>query len=147
MQEWDEGDLIRWWYRDTKGMFEPYWCKSQFAIYENSRFRDTYWHSNSDRWCLPLKDCEWEYLGNLNSFRIVSPYELAYYDEADRLDISHPNAQGMTYVRKSAKKSVGAISQALKQQLDEAQAKLRSAQWEIERIEEKLQNVTTETYL
>jgi len=147
MQEWKDGDVIRWWYKDTQGMFDPYWCKSQIAIFADGGFTDTYWSYTSDRQGVHLPACEYIYLGNLNDYRPLAEYERVYYNDSDLLDLSHPNNSRNLYVKKTASKSVVAIEKALKDKLKEAQDKLKSSLWEVKRIEEKLQNVTADTYI
>lgn len=143
-------DVCRWKYKDTKGNF-AYWCKSKIAIYnaKKQRWFDTYWGSTSDRFSFCDADSAFEknIVANLDEYEKCSSYDLDYYDETDTLNLSHANNRGVYYLRIGAVKSVDKIRSALQSQLEEAQAKKLSAEYEIERISKKLENVTLDTWI
>lgn len=146
-----QNDVCMWYYKDTTNRFEPYHCKSRIAIYneDKQKWFDTFW-SGADNFAFPDGDecIETKYLGNLDDYRACSHYEFDYYDSKDCLDITHKNmSRGGFYIRKDAVKSVDKIRKVLERQLEDAEYKKRSADYEIERIKEKLQNVTPDTWI
>ena len=146
-----QNDVCEWYYKDTNKKSEPYWCKSCIAIYneEKQKWVDTYW-SGCDNFGFPDNDpsIEINYLGNLDDYRACKSYDFDYYDLKDCLDITHKNmSRGGFYVRKDAVKSMDKIRKVLERQLEDAEYKKRSAEWDIERIKQKLQNVTPDTWI
>lgn len=146
--QFKDGDVIRWSYKSTAGMFEPYWCKSQFAIFKNGEFRDTYWYSLPDQHILILDHIEFRYLGNINDYRLTpGSYELDYYDDADILNLSHSNSAREFYVKKDAKKSVQKIRRKLEEELKKKRSSIDALNYDIESIKKKLENVTENTWI
>ena len=144
-------DVCRWNYKDTDGLFEPYWCKSRIAIYDEDlqRWFDTFWGSVSERFSFGDDNIKFEkhILGNLNDYKPCKIYDFDYYDEKDLLNLSHSNKSGLYYLRIGAVKSVDKIKAVLQVNLEKAEAKKQSLEYEIKRIKEKLQDVTPNTWI
>lgn len=145
--EYKDNDVCRWQYKNTGGMFEPYWCKSQIAVFKAGTWFDTFWSNELDRFPLPAKNIEIRYLGNLDDFKPCKSYDFDYYDDKDCLDLSHSNNSGQYYARKDAVKSVDKIRAVLENNLRDAESKKQNAEYEIQRIKEKLENVTPDTWI
>lgn len=145
--EYKDNDVCRWSYKDTTGSSVPYWCRSQIAVFKAGTWFDTYWSSNPDRKGLPVENIEIRYLGNLDDFKPCKSYDFDYYDDKDCLNLSHRNNSGEYYIRKDAVKSVDKIRAVLENNLWNAESKKQNAEYEIQRIKEKLENVTPDTWI
>jgi hypothetical protein len=145
--QYKENDVCRWSYKDTTGKFEPYWCKSKIAVFKGDCWRDTFWSSSADNAVLPENEVEIEYLGNLDDYKSCNRYDFDYYADKDCLNLSHSNNSGQYYIRKDAAKSVDKIRVTLLRELCKAEEKKQSAEWDIQRITEKLKNVTPDAWI
>lgn len=144
-------DICRWSYKDTKGMLDPYWCKSRIAIYntDKKRWFDSYWGSSSVRFSFTDDDVNFEktIIANLDEYDTCDRDEFDYYDEKDTLDLSHSNNNRLYYLRIGAVKSVEKIKSVLQANLEKAEGEMSSMKYRIERLKEKLQNVTSDTWI
>lgn len=143
------GDYFRWYYKDTKGMFEPYHCKSNLCKFtdkfqKSGELRDLFWSMGDDSnyGHLKLDNLELTFLGNINDYVEIREYEMAYYDDSDLMDISHSNHSkncgGVFFVRKNAVHSKSKIKESIDRKLEDAKYKLKSAQHDIDYLQKKL---------
>jgi hypothetical protein len=145
-----EGDYFKWYYKTTKGMLEPYWCKSRMCKY-NSRgeMKDLFWSMGDsyDHGCLALDEVSLTFLGNINDYYETTEHDMKYYDDRDLLDISHSNHSknwgGVFFVRRDAVYSKVKIKEMLDKEMEEAQYKKISAQRDIERLDSKIVELET----
>jgi hypothetical protein len=128
-----EGDIFRWYFL-TPGddrAYGRYHCCSQIAIVRGGRLRDTYWSSGNDGRSFgpdDLPNLELTRLGNLADLERAEEYKADYYDDADIVDLNHPNStRGNFYLRKGAKRSAKKMLESALHKLEKAQAEERAA--------------------
>lgn len=128
-----EGDVYRWSYVED-GDDRPwgrYHCKSQIGIVSDGRLRDTYWHSGSDITfgSDDLSRIKLTFLGNLNDLEKCDESNRDYYDDADIVNLNHPNStKGNFYIRKGAQRSATKMMETAKYLLEKAESDMRSAE-------------------
>lgn len=158
---WRENDIFRWSYKDRisigKSHTDLYWCKSRIFIFRNGHFVDTYWHGSGDNSTFSMerieKDIDLEYLGNFDELERTDEWNQDYYEEKDIVNLNHPNSRkGNVYLRKGAQKSRDKMLEVATYNLEKAESKLRSAEWDVQRSKEKLAELqsdkpTSEIYL
>lgn len=148
-----EGDIYRWSYRrkdvDLRS-YGTYHCCSCIAIVRHGRLRDTYWQigtSFNDGRSFGIEDMpqlELIRIANLDDLNKAPEYQDDYYDDADIVDLNHPNSsRGNFYLRKGAVRSVAKMLQVSRERLAEAESDLRTATDRVKEMHEiiaKLEN-------
>lgn len=158
--KYKDGDIVNWAWTDNKlksmdlhrQSGTTYWCMSRIAIYSESVgiFRDTYWSSlNEGQWFKPDdEDRDIEFLANINDLRACDEQEFIYYDNADCINISHPNmARSGYYIKKEAQRSINKMKRVAESNIKYYQDKLRNAQINLKCSEKELDELTVDSYL
>lgn len=154
MTEIKQGDVFRWSWKEAIAnkrrescASTVYWCMSRICIANDKGvLKDTYWHSGSSYNDVVDPDkCELRFLGNLSDYEHVDKYMLSYYADEDIMDISHCNntCSGF-YLKKGAKKSLEKIRAIIQQKIDEKLSDIRSAQYDVERLQKELEKDNVE---
>lgn len=129
-----EGDVYRWRYIEGDDGGRPwgrYHCKSQIGIVSNGRLVDTYWCSGSDVkfGADDLHHLKLTFLGNLNDLEKRNEGDRDYYDDADIVNLNHPNStRGNFYIRKGAKRSAAKMLESAKHLLEHSESDMRCAE-------------------
>jgi hypothetical protein len=142
-----KNDVCKWSFKKSVSYLD-YWCKSQIAIYDGEKWKDTYWGFDSTSNATVYPDrVEMQHLGNLDDYTACHEYDFDYYADSDCLNISHANLSRGHYLRKDAVKSVEKIRKVLESHLKSEESKMRQAQLRIESIKNKLSNVTVDSWI
>lgn len=147
-----EGDVFRWRYRepgDDRGKWGRYHCCSCVAIARNGRLCDTYWqiggsfpHDGRSFGVDDLQKLELVRLGNLSDLERKDEYQSDYYDDADIVDLNHPNStRGNFYLRKGAKRSAKKMKEMALYKLERAQSDQRMAEQRAGRLQEAITRI------
>lgn len=156
-----DGDIVRWSWSDSKlknmdiqqQAGTTYWCKSRIAIFKEDKaiFKDTYWHGSENFWFKLEsvgKDIELNFIANTNEINPCNITEFNYYDDADCINISHPNmTREGCYIKKDASRSLDKMKRVVEAHLEHYKHKARFAAQEVERMEKDLKNLTIESYV
>ncbi len=144
-----EGDIYFWHWSDAErekrlkynnGSYQlTYWCMSQKAIVRNGRLIDTYWSDMSSERAVDPQRVVLDYKGNEATLKKISPWEADYYEPEDVVDMRHANSsRDVVYVKPSAERSKDRMIELLKYQRERCESAIRSANWNIEKIDEAL---------
>lgn len=145
-----EGDVYRWRYREPGDdrAYGRYHCCSCIAIVKDGILRDTYWQvgqSISDgKWfsAEAASRLELTHLGNMADLEKVSEHQADYYDDADIVDLNHPNStRGNFYLRKGAKRSQDKMLTIARQRLAEANSDFHTARRRMAEIGEIIETI------
>lgn len=145
MTKFKNGDYYRWSWKELPNKDDytlSYWCKSRLAIVVDGSLYDTYWHDTAGRSWVDPDRVELELLGNVHDF-VESKYgEYLYYDRADILDTRHSNdTNGKIYIRKDAERSREVMLEYAREKYEDADRKLRSAMYDLERWNLKIAEI------
>jgi hypothetical protein len=161
------GDIVRWSFTGNKLKklgrtdSEAYWCMSRIAIYKDGRFVDTYWHGGSSHnrsftvseisispECVNSEIYEVSFIANIDDLNECRETEFSYYNESDFVNISHPNSTRTGfYIRKGATKSLEKMRKVILAHAEYYARQEASAKREVERLENDMKTLTTESYL
>lgn len=133
-----EGDVFRWTYREPSendGAWGRYHCCSRIAIFHNGRLRDTFWQigGSFSQDCRSfgvdsLHKIDLTLLGNLSELDKASEYQADYFDDADIVDLNHPNSsRGNFFLRKGSKRSAAKMIEVARYKLEQVKSDQRSA--------------------
>lgn len=96
--QFKEGDIFHWRWTDAEYASRQkqcgstvYWCRSQIAVFEDGRLRDTYWYSGSENGGLDLGRIILTFKGNANEMKTIPVWEKVFYRPEDVVDMNHPN--------------------------------------------------------
>lgn len=133
-----DGQTYRWAWKDTSGwgQSDPYWCKSRLAVVKNGKLYDTFWSSPSYEHTVDPAKVDLTLLCD-DTWTVIPNGKQQYYDPEDVVDTRHSNHSGAPiYLRPGAQKSKAAILETLAAREEEANRKIRSAEWDKERVNE-----------
>lgn len=147
------GDIYHWAWRDgsePEGM-NPYWSKSQIAMFLNDKLYDTFWMHHGSKF---LGSGGWgpaisgdvgvldpdrivlSYVANLDNLIEVRWAELQYYDPADFVDLRHSNnSRAPAYIRKGAWRSAEAIRRLIEQRRTLANLQIEDGRRAVARLD------------
>lgn len=144
-----DGYIYFWRYteeRDAairKHRHDPYWCKSRIAIVRNGLLIDTYWSDQTSDRAIGPDEVDADFKGNEATLRKINHWETDYYEPDDIIDTRHANHSGApVYVKSDAARSKARILEHLAYKRERAESAIRSANWDIERIDKTIADVT-----
>lgn len=140
-----DGDIFRWRYKDEKPEHRREWgryhCKSQIAVAKNGILIDTYWDgsppSNSGVWTYEMaeRDLALKLIGNFADLEQRPEYHAAYYDDADIVNLNHPNSsRDNFYIRKGAQRSRDKMLAVLDERIADKARTIESAKNSLDRF-------------
>lgn len=134
MTELVDGQVYRWRWADPvkdadSAPYRSYHCKSQIAVVRNGQLIDTFWSFGAtDNSVLRPEDVVLTLVA-YESWPLLSPYEVRYYDPADYADTRHSNdSRAPIYKRPGAMRSHGAIAQEIEYLEEIVRSQIRSAE-------------------
>jgi len=133
MTELKDGQIYRWRWADKErdadnAPYRSYHCKSQIAVVKNGRLVDTFWFGGSDNSVLNPEDVVLTLFAD-ESWKVISPYQIRYYDADDIADTRHSNnGNAPVYLRPGAMRSHGAIAQEIERLEEQVRSQIRSAE-------------------
>lgn len=132
-----EGDIYRWSYRGPDvdmRQYGSYHCCSCIGIVHRDRLRDTYWMIGSSfSECRSfgvddLPNIRLTFLANLADLEKAPEYHADYYDDADIVNLNHPNSpKGNFFLRKGAVRNQKKMLEVAREYLERSKANERSA--------------------
>jgi len=139
------GDIYFWSWKDSESPHDTYslsyWCKSRKAIVVDGELYDTYWGDRSNGWLDPER-VDLDFKGNINDYEVSDWGIHEYYDPSDLIDMRHANdTNGKIYIRKGAQRSRAVMMEKAVYKLEEAESRIRSAQYDVERWTNKIKEI------
>lgn len=145
-----EGDIFQWSYKDEKsgdrGPYKRYHCKSQICVAKDGRLRDTYWNMSGydDTWSYEEAQVSLRlvYVGNFADLDKSDERNEEFYDEADCVNLNHPNSsRGNFYLRKGAKRSRAKMLEMALHKKERAESEVRYRTQDVERLAETIDRI------
>lgn len=134
MTELVDGQVYRWRWADPakdadSAPYRSYHCKSQIAVVKNGMLIDTFWSfGGTDNSVLRPEDVVLTLVAD-ESWPLLSPYEVRYYDATDYADTRHSNnSHAPIYKRPGAERSREAIAQEIAYLEEVVHRQIRSAE-------------------
>lgn len=135
MRKMKEGDIFFWVWRNPD--IRSYHCKSQKAVVQNGRLKDTFWFGSEG--ALNLKDIKTRYQGNMHEMTAILPSTIPYHKPGDIVDMRHANlSDAPVYLKAGAKRDQGAMRAHAKYLIDRSESDIRMAEDRIKRFKEAL---------
>ena len=136
-----EDDIFFWSWKDPS--IHSYHCKSQIAIVQRGKLRDTFWCGNEG--VLNLKDIKIRYQGNIHEMTVISSYTTPYYRPRDIVDMRHSNSsQAPVYLKPRAARSQSAMRIHVKYLIEKSESDIQMAKMKIDLFGEALKVIETD---
>lgn len=153
-----EGDIFRWSYNDQNvdpRTWGTYHCCSRIAVVQDGRLHDTYWcifSKERGKWLtggsgrsFGLEDIarlDLTRLANHADLQSAREYDADYYDDADIVDLNHPNCSGgHFFLRKGAKRSQKKMLVVARRKLERSISEEKSAAYRSEKLRESIAQI------
>lgn len=146
-----DGDIFRWRYNDEKPadtrQYSRYHCKSQIAVAKDGYLIDTYWGGSlldATYWSYneAPQQLHLERLGNFADLEKRPDYHAMYYDDADCVDLRHPNSsRDNFYVRKGAQRSRVKMRDTVTERIEGAERAIQREQSKLDRLRDMLSQI------
>lgn len=148
-----EGDVFDFRYKENVvgNIFDPYHCFDGILVARKRLNElwliDTYWSDseNNRRFSLEkaLHEGDIKFLCNINEMVGIKEYEKVYFNDEDIVELRiHSGYRTLLLIKKGTPRSQLKMIQSINKNIEDAKRRIRSAESEIERLEENMKKVT-----